>query len=122
MYIINYSLICPLYTCYQVMGPEEPSQTCKDRVDGLEASSSANDTNRNRYFLNLEATSDPPTAPSPAIIDKKENDTPRLMKFNGRKDEDYNLWRNRVELAFKGKKYWKFIQEDNCSEEMKDEA
>ena len=55
-------------------------------------------------------------------MDRKDGDTPRLKKFNGRKDEDYNLWRRRVEFAFKGKKYSKYIQEEKCSEDMKDDA
>ena len=54
------------------MGTEEPSQTGKDHVEGLEVSSSADDMNRNRYFLNLEATTDPPKSANTAIMDKRK--------------------------------------------------
>ena len=105
------------------MGPGESSQVDKDRVEGLEVSSSSADANRrNNYFLNLEESLDPASCSSTAIMDRKDGDTPRLMKLNRLKDEDYNLWRRRVEFAFKGKKYWKYIQEEKCSEDMKDDA
>ena len=104
------------------MGPKDSSQTNKDRKDGLDASSTAEDTKRNRYFVNLAETSHPHTFSIAAIMDRKEHETPRLMKFSGRKVEEYNLWRQRVVFAFKRKKYWKYIKEEKCTEEMRDDA
>lgn len=84
--------------------------------------STANDNNRTTHFSNSEHSSDTANRSMVNTMDNKERDTPRLLKFNGKKDEDYNLWRRRVEFAFKGKKYWKYMKDGTCSEDMKDDA
>lgn len=105
------------------MGPEESAQSSQDRVDGLEVSvSSADVNNRTNSVQHSNEERELTSSITQRDMEKNSGDAPRLMKFNGKKDEDYNLWRRRVEFAFKGKKYWKHMKSNTCSEEMQDDA
>ena len=46
----------------------------------------------------------------------------KIQKFNGRLNDDYNLWRIRAEAALKGKGYWKALHDEKCTVEVKQKS
>ena len=46
----------------------------------------------------------------------------KIQKFDGRRKDDYNLWRIRAEIALKGKGYWSLLQVKDCDSITKEKA
>ena len=59
---------------------------------------------------------------SATVENMARDDEKKLSRFNGKSTDDYNLWRIRAEIALKGRKLWRKIQDKNCDQDTKDEA
>ena len=46
----------------------------------------------------------------------------RIQKFDGRRSDDYNLWRIRAVTALKGKGFWSNLQKKDCDSGTKEKA
>ena len=55
-------------------------------------------------------------------MSSKDDESLRLDKFKGRRNEDYATWPDKIEIVLKGKGLWKKIKDDNCQEELRDKA
>lgn len=51
-----------------------------------------------------------------------ESNEAKIPKFNGRPNEDFLLWRYRLEAALKGKGYWDQLKAEGCKSDIKDKA
>lgn len=46
----------------------------------------------------------------------------KLVKFNGRSNEDYAIWRMRAEVSLKGKGLWEKLDKEDCPNSTKEKA
>lgn len=51
-----------------------------------------------------------------------DEDSYKIQKFTGKASDDYNTWRLRAIIALKGKGYWKQLEKEKCTEEVKEKA
>lgn len=47
---------------------------------------------------------------------------PKIQKFNGRRNDDYTLWRLRCEMALKGKGHWSELETKGCDQRTNDKS
>lgn len=45
------------------------------------------------------------------MTDKEDETSPRVKVFKGRQNEDYSIWRDRIEVALDMKGYWDELQD-----------
>lgn len=50
------------------------------------------------------------------------DDTTKIQKFSGSRNDDYSLWRLRAEIALKGKGFWTELEKKDCSEDIKNKS
>lgn len=49
-------------------------------------------------------------------------DSTKIQKFNGIRNDDYSLWRLRAEIALKGKGFWTQLELKTCDEDVKNKS
>ena len=55
-------------------------------------------------------------------MSSKYDESMRLDKFKGMRNEDYATWRDKIEIVLKGKGLLKKVHDDNCLEEIRDKV
>ncbi len=48
-----------------------------------------------------------------------QDEETKVQKFYGRSQDDYSLWRIRIEAAMDGKNYWEQIEHKDCPPDVK---